>query len=114
MKLESDDPTYEWSRIATDEPCERWNAIEGSRLSEEYSADLNRHEAYIIALRKDLARLSARAAMAEAERLIAREYNKLRNAKRGTGVLADWQRRLSSARASLDAFDAENGATHAE
>jgi len=37
---------------------------------------------------------------------IAREYNKLRNVKRGTGVLSDWQRRLSNVRAKVDASGA--------
>lgn len=39
-----------------------------------------------------------------AEVKVAREYNKLRNAKRGTGVLQDWQKRLSAARLATDAI----------
>lgn len=38
-----------------------------------------------------------------AECLCAREYNRLRNAPRGTGVLKDWQQRLSRIRATVDA-----------
>jgi len=37
---------------------------------------------------------------------VAREYNKLRNAPRGSGVLSDWQRRLSRCRAATDASGA--------
>lgn len=53
--------------------------------------------------------LQAQLALLRAECEVAREWNKLRNAKHGTGVLSDWQRRLSKARDATDAAGALRG-----
>lgn len=65
--------------------------------------DKNPMKAEIAALRARIAELESHLAACKAECRIAREWNKLRNSKRGTGVLSDWQRRLSKARAATDA-----------
>ena len=80
--------------------------IEGLRANEELlRAGHRRLELDFIAKDQEVERLLASKERLAHEASVAREWNRLRNAKRGTGILSDWQKRLSKARMNCNSHN---------
>ena len=65
----------------------------------------NSRDATIARLTAEVERLRASKERLAHEASVAREWNRLRNAKRGTGILSDWQKRLSKARMNCNSHN---------
>ena len=79
---------------------------EAFRINRKTAEEANRILRERDALEAERDRLAEHNRVLAAEVNLAREWNKLRNAPRGSGVLSDWQRRLSRRRAATDASGA--------